>query len=63
MSTTQTAAEFRIESVQRATVNGRTVKLFRAYRREGSAFVHVGQFSAPARTANRDLWKIAADRA
>lgn len=52
--------DFRIEAVSRATVNGRVCKLFVAFRRRGSAFVRIGQFSAPARTANRDLWKIAA---
>ena len=52
-------SEYRVEQIQRATVNGRSVKLFRAYRRAGKCFVHIGQFSAPVRTANRDLWKIA----
>lgn len=54
------AQDFRIESIQRATVNGRQVKLFTAYQKRDDAFVHIGKFSAPVKTANRDLWKIAA---
>ena len=58
----KTQADYRIEGIQRATVNGRSVKLFTAWEREGDAFVHVGKFSAPVKTANRDLWKIAENR-
>lgn len=58
--TNTTAADFRIEQIQRATVNGRAVKLFTAYQRRGDAFVHIGKFSAPARTANKSLWQVAA---
>lgn len=54
------ASNFRIESIRRATLNGRNVKTFKAYSKSGDSFVFCGQFSAPARTANRDLWKIAA---
>lgn len=53
-------ADFRIDGIQKATVNGKSVKVFTAFKRQGDAFVHVGKFTAPARTANRDLWKIAA---
>ncbi|WP_208511431.1 hypothetical protein [Variovorax paradoxus] len=59
---TKTAYDYRIEDVQRATVNGKAVKLFTASEREGETFVHVGRFSAPGKTADRDLWKIAEDR-
>lgn len=55
------AEDFRIEDVRKATVNGQSVKLFRAYKKQGDAFVHVGQFSAPQRTADKDLWKVAAE--
>ena len=50
-----TTAQFRIESIQRANLNGRAVKLFKAYRLQGDAYVFIGQFSAPARTANKNL--------
>ena len=53
------ATDFRIEEVKKATVNGVQCKLFKAFRKEGDAFVFCGQFSAPVKTANRDLWKIA----
>ena len=47
---------YRIEHIQKATVNGRLVKIFTAYQQHQSgAFVHVGQFSAPAWTANKNL--------
>ena len=45
----------KIENVRRATLNGRAVKLFTAYRFVDGAYVHIGQFSAPARTANKNL--------
>ena len=54
-----TAADYRIESVQKATVNGRSCILFKAYKKQGDAFVFAGQHTAPAKTAKRDLWKIA----
>lgn len=59
--TTKTAADFRIEQIQKATVNGKQVKIFTAYAKQGDAFVHVGKFTAPAKTANKNLWTIAAD--
>lgn len=59
MTNAKTAADYRIEDVRAATVNGTKRILFKAFERRGNAFVHVGQFSAPARTAKRDLWKIA----
>ena len=45
----------RIEDIRRATLSGRAVKLFKAYRLQGGAYVFAGQFAAPARTANKDL--------
>ena len=45
----------KIENVRRATLNGPAVKIFTAYRLVDSAYVHIGQFSAPARTAKKDL--------
>ena len=54
------ASDFRIEEIRDVRVNGRLVRIFKAFRRNGDAFVFCGQFSAPARTAKRDLWKIAA---
>jgi len=56
----KTAADFRIEQVQKATMNGKQVKLFTAYEKKGDSFVHIGKFSAPAKTANKNLWLIAA---
>ena len=61
--TTKTAADFRIEQVQKATVAGRQVKLFSAFKKQGDAFIHVGKFSAPIKTANKNLWLIAAAEA
>ena len=56
-----TAADFRIEQIQRATVNGKAVKIFTAYQNEEGAFVYVGKFTAPAKIANKHLWLIAAE--
>ena len=57
---TTCAADFRIEQVHRATVNGRAVKMFTAFAKHGDAFIHAGKFTAPPKTATRDLWKVAA---
>lgn len=58
---TKTAADFRIEGIQKANVNGKPVKMFTAFIKQGDAFVHHGKFSAPIKTANKELWKIAAE--
>ena len=57
----KTAADFRIENIQKANVNGKQVKMFTAYIKQGDSFVHHGQFSAPVKTANDNLWKVAAE--
>ena len=54
------ATDFRIESIRKATVNGAQRKLFKAFRKDGAAFIFCGEFNAPAKTANKNLWKIAA---
>ncbi|MFS8371750.1 hypothetical protein [Acetobacter indonesiensis] len=54
------AANFSIEDVRTAVVAGRTVKLFKAYELKDGAFVFCGELSAPAHTADKNLWKIAA---
>lgn len=47
---------YRIEEVRRATINGRAVKLFKAYRQQADgSFVFAGEFSAPVKTANKNL--------
>jgi hypothetical protein len=61
MSKTTTAADFRIENVQNVNLNGKQAKIFKAYRNAGTHFEFVGQFSAPAKTAKKSLWRIAAD--
>jgi hypothetical protein len=45
----------KIENIRRVTINGRAVKVFNAYRLQDGAYVFAGQFSAPARTANKNL--------
>lgn len=49
----------RIEDIRRVTLNGRAVKLFKAYRLQGDAWIFAGQFPAPARTANKNLHTFA----
>jgi len=50
---------YRIENIQQAVVGGKNVKLFNAYEynAEQKAYVHIGQFDAPAKTPNKDLHK------
>ena len=49
--------KYRIEEIQKATVNGRQVKLFKAYEydEKAKAYVFRGQYAAPQRTANKNL--------
>jgi len=60
--TTTKHADYRIEDVQKATVNGRSVKMFTVFKRDGDAFVHFGKFTAPVKTPNRDLIKFAVEQ-
>lgn len=45
----------KVENIQKATVNGRKVKIFSVRDSRG---VYVGQYSAPVKTANKDLLKF-----
>ena len=56
---TKTAADFRIADIETARVSGKLVKVFKAFKKVGDAFVFAGEFSAPAKFANKDLWQIA----
>ncbi len=47
--------KIKIESIQKAIYNGKEVKLFNAYRLIDNAYHFIGQFSAPAKTANKNL--------
>ena len=55
--------KYRIENIQKAKVNGVNVKLFNAYEydKESDAYIHIGQFQAPGKTANKDLEKFIND--
>ncbi|MFN5350001.1 MAG: hypothetical protein ACK5A0_10750 [Polaromonas sp.] len=55
----KTAADYRIEQVREIIVrNGKKVKLFQAYVKQGDGFVYQGAYTAPVRTANKNLWLI-----
>jgi hypothetical protein len=49
--------KYRIENIQKVKLNGRNVKLFKVfeYCEEQNAYVFIGQFEAPAKTANKNL--------
>jgi hypothetical protein len=49
--------KYRIESIQKVRLNGNDVKIFKAYElnKEKDAYVFSGQFSAPLKTANKNL--------
>ena len=51
--------KYRIEDIQKVKVNGRNVKLFKAfeYDKNSNAYIFCGQFQAPAKTANKNLEK------
>jgi hypothetical protein len=46
----------RIENIRSAIVNGKRVKIFNAYIKQGNAFIFAGQHSAPIKTSNKNLW-------
>ena len=48
---------YRIENIQKARVGSRDVKLFNAYEYDSAsnAYIHIGQFDAPASTPNERL--------
>ena len=52
------STKYRIDSIRAVTYNGRKVKAFDAYVKQGDAFVFQGAYIAPARTANKNLWLI-----
>ena len=54
----KTAADYRIERVRKLTFNGKNVKAFDAFIKRGEAFVFMGAYTAPVRTANKNLWLI-----
>jgi len=54
----KTAADYRIERIRKINFNGKNVKAFDAYTKQGNAFVYCGAYTAPARTANKSLWLI-----
>lgn len=56
----KTAADYRIERIEKATVNEKQVKTFLAYVNQApSGFVFLGAFTAPVKTADKNLWLIA----
>jgi len=46
-----------IRKIQKATLNRRKVKLFELWEKRGEAWFFCGHHSAPARTANKNLFK------
>jgi hypothetical protein len=48
---------FKIENIQKATVNGQKVKLFKAWRYSPIAegYIFDGQYSVPQKTANKNI--------
>ena len=48
-------ATIKIRNIQKVVLAGRQVKLFDVYKETDEALVYVGQYSAPARTANKNL--------
>ena len=55
--TNETPAPYKIDNIQKATVNGQKVKLFKAWRYapDVHAYIFDGQYSVPQRTANKNI--------
>lgn len=49
--------KYRIEDIQKVTLNGRSVKLFKAYELddERTAYLFCGLFEAPVKTSDENL--------
>lgn len=54
----KSASDYRIENIRKLTFNGKPVKAFDAFVKQGNAFVFCGAYTAPVRTANKNLWLI-----
>ena len=54
----KTAADYRIEGIRTIEFNGKKVKAFQSFVKQGDAFVFQGGYTAPLRTANKNLWLI-----
>jgi hypothetical protein len=54
----KTASDYRIERVREMNFNGKNVIAFDAYVKTGEAFVFFGAYTAPKRTAKKNLWTI-----
>ena len=54
----KSATDYRIEKIQIIEYNGKRVKAFQSYVKQGDAFVFQGAYTAPVRTANKNLWLI-----
>jgi hypothetical protein len=57
MERRNTMEKYRFGDIQKATLNGRKVKLFKAfeYDKDAKSWVFCGQFEAPQKTANKNL--------
>jgi len=44
-----------IRNIERATLNGRQVKLFEVWELVNNAWIFAGKFSAPVKIANKNL--------
>jgi len=58
--TNETIAPYKIDNIQKATVNGRKVKLFKVWRYapDSNAYIFQGQYSVPQRTANKNIHDV-----
>lgn len=50
-----------VRNIQKATLNGRQVKLFEVWELVDGAWIFSGKFSAPVRVANKNLLQYATD--
>lgn len=51
------STQYRIEQIQKVTLNGKSVKMFKVYElnSDKDAYVFIGNRTAPAKTANKNL--------
>ena len=49
--------QYRIENIQNVKLNGKNVKLFKAYKydKDSHSYVYYGQFEAPEKVSNNSL--------
>ena len=53
-----TKSDYRVESIQKITYNGKKCKMFKVYKLIGRDFIFMGNWTAPLKVKNEYLWQV-----